>query len=294
MDDVRSILYVPAHRGDWVANATTEGADAVILDLEDSVPGDEKPRARRNVTENAAALSRTDTVVTLRVNRYGSDYFYDDVDTIGPWLDALVLPKVESGSEVRSVAAVLEYVERRREVEEQIEVVPLIETAAGIYNAYDVCVASDRVTAVGSGTSRGGDVQRSLDLGWSPEGLETLYLRSKIVLEARTAGVEQILSGVWATIDDDEGLREKARRQKRLGFTGMQAIHPTQVGIIDDVFTPTTDEVAYYRALVDAFEGSQHDDRGAIEFEGEVVDAAALRKARRVLERADEFGVDTA
>jgi citrate lyase subunit beta/citryl-CoA lyase len=290
MDEIRSTLYVPAHRSDWVADAATHGADAVILDLEDSVPGDKKATARQAITENVKCLSGTDTVVTVRVNETGLDWFYEDLDVIGPWLDAVVVPKVESATEIRSVETLLEFVEHRQNIQNQTEIVPLLESAAGIYRAHEIFTASERIAGVGGGTSRGGDIQQSMNLGWSAEGFETLYLRSKIILEARTAGVEQILSGIWATIDDEEGLREKARRQKRFGFTGMQVIHPSQVEPVNDVFTPTADEVAYYRELVEAFERSQDDDQGVIEFDGEMVDAAKVKKARRVLERADELG----
>jgi citrate lyase subunit beta/citryl-CoA lyase len=293
MNEIRSILYVPAHRSDWVADAATHGADAVILDLEDSVPADEKSTARRAIDENAPSLSETDTVITVRVNEAGSDWFYEDLDVVGPWLDVVVVPKVESVTEIHSIEAILEFVEHRRNVERRIEIVPLLESAAGIYRAHDIFAASERITAVGGGTSRGGDIQQSLDLGWSAEGFETLYLRSKLVLEAKTVGVEQILSGIWATVDDREGLRAKARRQKQFGFTGMQVVHPSQVEPVNDIFTPRADEVEYYRELIEAFERSQNDDQGVIRFDGEMVDAAKVKKARRVLERADEFGVDT-
>lgn len=292
MRNVRSILYVPAHRGDWVADSTTHGADAIVLDLEDSVPADDKSTARRVIVENESTLNETDAVVTVRVNECGSEWFYDDLDVIGPWLDAIVLPKVESPAEVRSVEAVLDFVEHRLDLQERIELVPLLESAAAIFRAQDIAAAGDRVAAIGCGTSKGGDVQQSLGLGWSPEGLETLYVRSKVVLEARTAGVDQILSGIWATIDDEAGLREKARRQKRNGFTGTQVIHPTQAAPVNDVFTPTREGVAYYRELLESFEQRQGDSQGVIEHAGEMVDAATLKTARRVLDRADEFGVD--
>lgn len=291
MDELRSILYVPAHKRDWVADAPTHGADAVILDLEDSVPVAEKPAAREAIAACRDALAAAETVVTMRVNEPGSDWFYDDVDVVGPWLDAVVVPKAESAAEIRSVETVLEYVEHRQDADERIEILPLIETAAGVYDAHEVLRASDRITAVGGGTSRGGDIQRSLALGWSAEGFETLYLRSKLVLDARAAGVDQLLSGVWATVDDAEGLRAKAARQRRFGYTGMQVVHPVQVEPVNDVFTPDPDDVAHYRDLVEAFERERDGAQGAIEFEGEMVDAAYVKRARRVLERAEAFGV---
>lgn len=294
MDEIRSILYIPAHKDGWVANATTHGADAVILDLEDSVPASEKATARRAITENTTALAEAETTVTLRVNGVDSDWFYDDLALIGSWLDALVIPKVESGTEVQSVEGLLEFVEYQQDITAEIGIIPLLESPTGIYDAYEILTASDRVTGVGSGTSRGGDIQQSLDLGWSAEGFETLYLRSKIVLEARAAGIDQILSGIWATVEDTDGLKEKAQRQKRFGFSGMQAIHPSQIDAINDVFTPNPDDVAYYQEMIEAFEQSQNGDQGVIQFDGEMVDAAKLKQAERVLTRAEEFEIEPA
>lgn len=292
MKEIRSILYVPAHNADWVESATTHGADAVILDLEDSVPVADKPRARQNITDSAASLAEANTVVTLRLNPYQSDWFVEDIDVIGDWLDAVVVPKVETGSELHAIEGVLRYAEHRMDIPHQIDIIPLVETAAGIYNAHDICTSSERVAAIGSGTSKGGDIQQSIDLGWSPAGDETAYIRSKVVLDAKAAGIDQILSGVWATVHDREGLREKALRQKRFGFSGMQVIHPGQVETVNEVFTPSGNELAYNQQLLTAFEQQQDDGQGVIEFDGEMVDAARVKSARRMLERANEFGVD--
>lgn len=288
MDPIRSLLYVPAHKDGWVADAPSHGADGIILDLEDSVPTDEKDAARAAVAGNERSLAAADTTVTLRVNEVGSEHFYADLDLVGPWLDAVVVPKAESAAEIRAVESILAYVEHRADVDEPIEIVPLLESPAGICAVGDIAAATERVTAIGSSTSRGGDIQQSLGLGWSPTGEETAHVRSKIVLEARAAGVDQLLSGIWATVDDEEGLRAKAERQQRFGFTGMQVVHPGQIDVVNDVFTPSEDELAYYRDLVDAFEREQDGEQGAIRFDGEMVDAAKVKQARRVLERAGE------
>jgi len=286
MKILRSLLYVPAHRDEWVANAASNGADAVILDLEDSVPADEKEAARAAVSEHADALAAAETTVTLRVNEVDSDAFYADVEVLGSWADAVVVPKAESAAEIRSLESILAYVEHRTDVPAPIEIVPLLESPRGVCAVGEIVSASDRVAAVGSSTSRGGDIQQSLGLGWSPEGDETLHVRSKVVLEARAAGVEQILSGIWATVDDEAGLREKAERQRRFGFTGMQVVHPGQVDAVNDVFTPSAEELDHYRRLVEAFEREQGGEQGAIRFQGEMVDAATVKRARRALERA--------
>jgi len=286
MNLLRSILYVPAHKDEWVANVGSNGADAVILDLEDSVPTGEKDAARAAVSEHSDALAAAETTVTVRVNEVGSDAFHEDIEVLGSWTDAVVVPKAEAAAEIRSLGSVLEYVEYRADIPERIEIVPLLESPEGICAVGEITSAGDRIAAVGSSTSRGGDIQQSLGLGWSSGGDETLHVRSKIVLEARAAGVEQILSGIWATVDDEEGLREKATRQKRFGFTGMQVIHPGQVDVVNDVFTPSAEELDYYRELVETFEREQGGEQGAIRFNGEMVDAAKVKYARRMLDRA--------
>lgn len=289
MDPIRALLYVPGHETEWVANATSHGADGVVLDLEDSVPADEKDAARAAVTDHERTLADADTTVTLRVNEVRSELFYDDVEVLGPWVDAVVVPKAESAAEIRAMASILEYVEHRADLEDPIEIVPLLESPTGVCSVDEIAAASPRVAAIGSSTSRGGDIQQSLGLGWSATGEETIHVRSKVVLEARAAGVDQLFSGIWATVDDEEGLREKAERQKRFGFTGMQVVHPSQIETVTDVFTPSADEIEYCRELVDAFEREQGGDQGAIRFDGEMVDAAKVKRARRILDRAGEL-----
>lgn len=292
MNELRSLLYVPAHRSEWVADVPSSGADGVILDLEDSVPAEDKAVARDVLLENADRLADAEATVTVRYNPAGTGQFHDDVVAlVRPWVDAVVLPKVEAAEDVDRAEALLEHEEHRQGIDEPVEIVPLLESPAGVHRTRSVCAASDRVTAVGGSTSRGGDMHHSLGFEWTPEGTETLYVRSKLLHDARAAGVEQVISGVWSTLDDEDGLREKADRQRRLGYTGMQAVHPRQVEAINDAFTPDAEAVERSRELLDAYERSGSGEQGAIEFEGQMVDAAQVKRARTVLRRAEAFDV---
>jgi citrate lyase subunit beta/citryl-CoA lyase len=216
-----------------------------------------------------------------------------DLDAIvGPGLDAVVVPKLPDPEVVRRVDHVLTYLERVRDLDDRVDVVALPETAEGFRRAYDLCAASDRVDALVGASIRGADVERALGFEWTDEGHERQYMLSKLVMDGRAAGVEQLISGPRADPDDDEGLRREARRARELGYTGFQVIHPKQIPVVEEVFTPDPEAVERYQELVEAMADAEAEaGRGAVAFEGEMVDLAHVERAEDVLERARAFGV---
>lgn len=294
MKPVRSLLFIPANNRDWVEEGPFKyDADGYIFDLEDAVPLGEKQSARNILRDAYALFDETDAVITARVNPPETGLFELDLEEIvHQRLDAILLPKVPTPGVIHRAEHVLEYLETIREINDRIEIIALPETAEGMYRAYEVCAASDRVAAIAAGTSRGADIERALGWEWTREGDEKQYMRAKILMEARAAGLEQILSGAWVDVEDVEGLKREAQRARELGYTGYQVIHPTHIDPVNEIFTPDSEDVDYYQRLMQELEaGEVEEGRGAVRFEGEMIDIAHIKTARQVLERARAFGL---
>lgn len=290
MRPVRSLLYVPADRREWVEGAPEGPADGVILDLEDAVALDGKAAAREVVADALDGFESPEIAVTVRVNPPDTGLFEADLEAVvRPGLDAVVLPKLPSPEAVRQADHVLGYLESVRGMDDPVEILALPETAEGFRGAYELCAASDRVTALVAATAKGADVQRALGFEWTREGEEKQYMLSKLAMDGRAAGVEQLVSGPWLDIDDHEGLRAEAERARQFGYTGYQVIHPDHAPVVNEVFTPDEEEVRQSRELVAAVEDA--DGEGVLRYEGEMVDLAHVRRAESVIERARAFGL---
>lgn len=293
MQPLRTLLYIPANRHEWVVNATTNhDADGFIFDLEDAVPVDEKAAARDTLTEGLVTFDDPDATIAIRVNPVDSRFFEADLDrVVTPSVDALVLPKLETAEDVQRVDHLLTYLERIRGIEDSIEILALPETAQGFHNAHDLAAASDRVAALIGATSKGADVERALGFEWTEDGDEKLHMLSKIAMDGRAAGVSQLLAGPWLDIEDSEGLRKEATWCRQLGFTGYQCIHPSQVGPVNEIFTPDPEKVQQCREILAAVDEAEAVGQGTVSYEGEMLDLAHIRHAQDVIERAERFGV---
>ena len=290
---LRSELFVPGNKEDWMRKAPRYGADALILDLEDSVPPEGKAEARvlvRKMIEELGAAGRT---LIVRVNGLETGLTGDDLEAVTcPYLYTVILPKVQGPEDVSEVDTLLRFFERRAGVESgKVFIDPALETAQGIRRAYEIASASPRVAHMGASGGKGGDTARSLGYQWTPQGMETLFLRSKVLVDARAAGVPYPVTGGWMDIHDLEGLRAAAREAKSLGYTGMHLIHPTHVAVVNEVFTPTGEEIAQWRGLVTAMEERRGQGGAAVTYQGDMVDIAHEDTARAMLEMAKELGV---
>ena len=186
----------------------------------------------------------------------------------------------------------LNFFERRAGMEAGATLIdPALETAKGIRDAYQISLASPRVAHVGVGGGKGGDVARSVGFDWTPEGTETLYIRSKVLLDARAAGVPYPLTGAWMDIHDLEGLRAASVQAKRIGYTGTTLIHPSHIPVANEVFTPTKEEIEGWKGLIDAMEARKREGGAAVTYQGNMVDVAHEETARAMLEMARELGV---
>ncbi|HEX3511901.1 MAG TPA: CoA ester lyase [Solirubrobacteraceae bacterium] len=286
----RSQLYVPGHRADWFAKAIATGADGLILDLEDSVPEEEKGSARATVVEFIRSRAGLGSPVLLvRINDSESTHFLDDViDTVEAGVDVLVLPKVFGASDVIALDGLVSAVERRCGREPGSALIhPILETAGAIRDAFAIGGASPRVAYMGGMSARGGDIERGLGFRWSAGGEETFGFRARALLDARAAGVPHPVSGTWTEIEDLEGMRSFACESRDLGYEGMVLIHPSHVAIANEVFSPSAEDLERDRMLIAAMGAAEAEGLAAIRFDGHMVDIAMVTRARERLARAE-------
>ncbi|GAA1155731.1 CoA ester lyase [Streptomyces hebeiensis] len=290
---LRSLLFVPGNRTGWLPKAEAAGADAAVLDLEDAVPDTGKAAARDAVARavDEAAAARGPMRLFVRINPFDPTAGWASADELRavarPGLHGVVLPKVCSADDIRLVDRLLSWCEREHGLPDgHFVLVPLLETARGLREAYAIGRAGTRVAHLGALTAPGGDVERAIGYRWSPEGTETRELRARVLLDARAAGCPHPVAGLWADVADLAGLRRFAGQNRDMGYEGMAVIHPSHVPVVNEVFTPGDDELARYERLITAVDEAQARGEGAVLFEGRMVDEAMAATARRVLARS--------
>jgi citrate lyase subunit beta/citryl-CoA lyase len=284
---LRSLLFVPGHRGAWVDKAIASGVDGLILDLEDSVPENLKAGARAEVARSIARLheSGSRVGVYVRVNALDTGLSGDDIEAVlVPGIDGLSLPKTYGPEDIVRFDALVTHFERKNGLDTGwVEFICNLETAEAYASCEQMAVASPRVATLFAGTARDADVSRSIGFQFSPAGLETLYLRSRAVLAARAAGLEFPLVGVWQDLADPDGARSFSEQNRGLGFRGQVLIHPSHVDLANEVFSPSAFEVAFYEGMIAAFDKAEAEGAAAVVYEGMHVDYAHIKTAREVL-----------
>lgn len=284
MSGPRSLLIMPANRADMLEKAPAYGADALVFDLEDSVPIAEKPRARE-LARQYIGQHKANTIIHVRVNALQTGMLEDDLEAVVvEGLTGIRLPKTESAETIKTVDALITRLEQKRGLRPgSVGIGPSLESAKGVWFAYDILSASSRITSVTCGTAQDGDLQTDLGYTWTPEGDEVLYLRSRVLLAARAAGVEHVLDGSYANIRDAAGLATCCSAARKLGYRGKSVIHPNQIQVVNDIFKPTAVELDYYRRVIEAFDAAVARNSAATTVDGKLVDYAMVGMARRVL-----------
>jgi citrate lyase subunit beta/citryl-CoA lyase len=290
---VRSLLFVPGNRPGWLIKAVDSGADGLIIDLQDAVPSAERENARTAVAEFLRSrASLAGPVLLVRVNPTGSAEQERDLRSIvGPGLDGIVLPMVSGPDDVLAAEKLLNEAEEAMALPLRLRMMPLLETASAVMRCFDVASATDRTAYLGGATAAGGDLARSLGFEWTPEGLETLYLRSQALLHARAAGVHNPISGMWGNVRDLAGLREFAIATRQLGYRGMMVIHPSHVPVVHEVFSPTPQQIAQWQAIIEQVEERSRAGIGTSTHNGQLLDKAHALTARQELDRARLLGL---
>jgi citrate lyase subunit beta / citryl-CoA lyase len=291
----RSMLFVPGHKPSWAEKAIAAGADAIILDLEDSVPAAGKAGARATVRETIGRLRGTGTRadVWVRPNDYGSGLFGADAEAVMvPGLAGLFLPKVFSAEEIVRIDAVVSHIEAREGLEAgSAGLIASFETAASIVRCEEIAAAAPRVSSLFGITGPNGDAARELGFEFTLEGLESLYARSRVIVAARAAGLHHPVTGVWQDIADLDGFRRFALDARHLGYRGMVCIHPSHVAVANEVFTPSPETVDSCRRMVAAFRQAEAQGSAAIDFEGQHIDYAHVKTAQDVIDLAESLGL---
>lgn len=289
----RSALFVPGNKPSWLEKAVASGADSLIIDLEDSVPAAEKRSARLQVREALIALHEQGQDCSVRLNALATGMTLDDLETIMcPELGAVSLPKLETVEDIEELDGLLTRLEEREGIEPGSVKTGLgLETARAMRNAFDLIEASPRVTNLTLAAGPGGDANRAIGYVWSKEGTETLYLRSKAVLDAQAAGIRFPMVTSWWNLGDLEGLERDARFNRQLGFRGQAVIHPSHVPVVNEVFTPSEDEIAHYRGMIAAIEEAEASGTAAVVYRGNMVDYAMAETAREMLAFAEAIGL---
>lgn len=276
----RSLLFVPVNVDRFVKKAHTRGADAIQLDLEDSIPPSEKDSARSKVQEAAKLVSRGGADVVVRINRPWRLAMKDLEAVVSPLVNALALPKVDSADHVRFVDEVVSELELERGMEVgSTKFIVMVETARAFFRAEEIARATDRVVALTLGAE-----DFALSVGMLPQPEALLYPKMRILIAARSAGVLPLgIVGTIAEYDDPEAFRKVVRRSRKLGFVGASAIHPNQVPILNEEFSPTEAEVGYARRVIAAYEEAQATGRGSTSVDGKMIDAPIVERAKMVL-----------
>lgn len=287
MTPFRSLLFVPGHKPDWADKAVRAGAHALILDLEDAVPAELKDEGRAAVAGTVDRLAGGPTGLVVRVNALDTDLHGKDVAAVvRPGLTALMLPKVHDRDDIVAFDALVTAAEIERGLPRgTVGLIPCLETARSLTNV-DAIASGPRVVSLMAAAAKDADISREVGFTWTAAGLETLYLRSKVVLAARSAGLSHVVLGLWQDVADLAGLRAFAEANRELGFTGQVVIHPSHVETVNEVYSPGEAELDRLRRLVAAYEDGARQGSGAVTFEGEHIDLAHVQNARSILAAA--------
>jgi len=292
MELIRSWMFVPGHRQKMIDKALGLSADAIMLDIEDGVAPNEKDAARKNIAESLGREKALETPARyVRINAIGHPRMDADLQAVvRPGLEGLVCPKVDTVEEVRKVDALLNDQEPQNKLAQgSVKLLIAIESPTGLLNARAIAAASQRIVGIIFGAE---DFGREIGLPTVREGeaRDLIYARSSIVVAAAAAHV-QAVDGVWVDLNDGQGLLGFAKQSRRLGFSGMSCIHPSQVEAINQTFSPTAEEIDYCQKVLRAFEEANARGDGSVAFGGQLIDRPIVERARRTVEMAKSLGM---
>jgi len=281
MELLRTILSVPGNRENMLEKSMHMNADAIVVDLEDSVPREEKAHARAVVKEWIPKLAGNGHKIYVRINPLESRLTKDDLDAvIIPGIHGVSQPKPSTAQDILKVAEILTRLEKERGIAEgQVKILPWIETAKGVINAHEIASASPRVIGVIFGAN---DLVMETGIIRSEEGYELLYPRTKIVLAAKAAGISAI-DTPYNDFKDEAGLIRETTLARRLGFSGKFVIHPNQIDTVNRIFRPTEEEIAYAKKVIDAFEEARSKGFASAALDGKMIDIPIAQRALKIL-----------
>jgi citrate lyase subunit beta / citryl-CoA lyase len=277
---LRSLLFTPANGGRKVEKAFASAADGVILDLEDSVAISEKPAARELAVQ--ALRGKRPLPAFVRVNALSTPFCFDDLLAVAPGApDAIVLPKVEAASDILTADWVLSQIETRHGLKPgSIGLAPILETARGLAFADVIAAASPRVRRLMFGAV---DLALDMDMTLDDEHGALAHARFAVALASRKAGLPGPCDTAFVDIHATERLRMSATHARAMGYSGKTCIHPAQIAVVNEVFTPTEAELARARRIVEGFDAAERAGAAAVTVDGAMIDYPVVLKARRLL-----------
>ncbi|MFQ5994805.1 MAG: HpcH/HpaI aldolase/citrate lyase family protein [Acidiferrobacterales bacterium] len=281
MTILRSLLFIPGNRPNMLEKGFVSNADALVPDLEDSVPVDEKTNARKITASFLPKLAESGRVLIPRVNALDTGLLVDDLSAVvGPHIFGVSVGKIQGAEDIQTVSRILDALEKKSGREkDDVKLVPWIETARAVVKVYDICVSSPRIIAVAFGAE---DFTHDMGIERTEDDAEIEYASSTMCVAAKAADV-LALDTPYFQFHDAAGLKRDAAGAKQRGFKGKFAIHPAQIDTINEVFSPSAAELDYARRVIAAFEQAERDGRGSTSLDGKVIDVPVVKRARALL-----------
>lgn len=285
----RSMLFLPGNTPNMLINGSRLGSDALIFDLEDAVSPAEKDSARVLVRNTLRYMDLGSCEIIVRINSIDTDYWKKDIDAILPYSPALILlPKVNCAQDALIADEYMTEVEQKLGLEAgKVKLMPLIETALGVENAFSIATAAKRVAALFLGAE---DLTADLRCKRTKGGAEINYARTRLVMAARAANID-VYDTPFTDVNDDEGIRVDAEYAKALGFTGKASISPRHVDVINEVFSPSERDIAYAYEVMEAIRIAKEQGRGVISLHNKMIDAPIVARAQQTIAMAEEMGI---
>ena len=285
MELLRSLIFVPGNRPNMLEKALSFDADIIMVDLEDSVPPAEKVAARDMAREWVPKLRRSGRTVMVRVNSLDTGLTGSEVAALaGPDLYGFSIGKTESVWDMREADRIVTVAESSAGMEPgRIKLIPWIENAKAVMACEKIAAASSRIVAIAFGAE---DYTNDMGLQRTDTGREVNFPRSLVPVAARAAGVAS-LDSPFVRFRDPEGLGEDCRASRQMGYTGRFAIHPVQLDIVNETFSPSPDDVDYARQVVEAWNRAEAEGRGSVALGERMIDVPVLKRARNLLSQAD-------
>lgn len=286
----RSMLFLPGNTPNMIINGDALGADCIILDLEDAVSPDEKDSVRLLVRSAMKNMGFRGVEITVRINSIDTEYWRDDLEAIIPLKpDFIMPPKSGCAEDIKKIDAYITGIEEKCGMDKGgVKLIPLIETALGVENAFNIATASKRVAALFLG---GEDLTADLRCKRTKSGNEINYARTRLVCAARAAGID-VYDTPFTDVNDDEGIIADAEYAKSLGFSGKAAIAPRHVRAINEVFSPSLKDIRYAQDVFEAIRLGKEQGKGAVSLRGKMIDKPIMERARQTLDAAKQLGLE--
>jgi citrate lyase subunit beta/citryl-CoA lyase len=284
---LRSLLFVPGNKSNMLEKSLGCPADALIPDMEDSVPNAEKANARDTIRAHLPKLADASPLVIPRINSLDTGWAEADLAAVvGPHIHGICVGKVHGPEDIGKVSKLMGKLENEAGLEEgSVKLIAWIESAKGIMRCYDICRASRRLIGVAFGAE---DFTHDMGVERLEDDAQLAFPRAKLCIAARAADI-LAFDTPYFRFKDEEGLRKDSRAARHAGFKGKFAIHPAQIAAINESFSPSAEDVAHARRVVQAFEEAEKQGRGSTSLDGAVIDVPVVKRARAVLELAERI-----